>query len=661
MLAVLPLAALVLLSLLSHRRGKDWREAVLLASVLWGVLLTAMTEGLSAFRAISPISLTCLWGTTALALGFLYFRRVSPRTLKVGGFPRWEKVPPFAGVLVLGVVLLVAFIGVIAIVAPPNTWDSMTYHMSRVAHWAQNQSVAHYPTYNLPQLFHPPLAEFMILHFQVLSGGDYFANLVQWLCMAGSIVGTSLIARQLGANWQGQVLAAVLTVSIPMGILQASSTQNDYAVCFWIVCLAHFTLQAVQDKLTLGNALKVGATLGLAILTKSSGYILAFPFLVWLFLATLRPLGLRFWKPWLVVTVLFFALNLNHYLRNLNLFGSPLGTPPNFTREYKIEVYSLPVFISNVVRNLSLHSDIVRYFNLQGFITPLTGKVQRAIDLLHTFLGLDPNDPRTTFPNNSYQVPGISFDENVAGNPLHLLLILAAIVLALAIQRLRTQRLLMGYGAAIVGSFVLLCLLLKIQPYHSRHHLAMFVLFAAFVGTVFSQAIPQKVVNLLAVVILVSCLPWALNNSIRPVVGEKTIFNTSRIEQYFMARPQLFLPYQDAVRQVQEKSCRNVGLSLGPGNRVGNEYWEYPFWVLFQDAQKPAVNLEHLNPQNISDRKSTVPLHQTFSPCAVIGIRVKDDPRLGTQEVFRGSVFDRVWEGEPVGVYLPVASGQSPQ
>lgn len=46
-----------------------------------------------------------------------------------------------------------------------------TYHMSRVAHWAQNRNVEHYPTPIVRQLFQPPWAEFAILQSYVLTGG----------------------------------------------------------------------------------------------------------------------------------------------------------------------------------------------------------------------------------------------------------------------------------------------------------------------------------------------------------------------------------------------------------------------------------------------------------------------------------------------------------
>jgi hypothetical protein len=91
--------------------------------------------------------------------------------------------------LLLSIGLIFVLTGLIAIVSPANTWDSMTYHMSRVVHWIQNQGLAHYPTSILRQLHQNPWAEIAILHFQILSNGDRFANLIQWLSMIGASMG----------------------------------------------------------------------------------------------------------------------------------------------------------------------------------------------------------------------------------------------------------------------------------------------------------------------------------------------------------------------------------------------------------------------------------------------------------------------------------------
>ncbi len=111
----------------------------------------------------------------------------------------------------------------------------MTYHLPRVMHWLQSESVAHYYTPITRQLYQPPFAEYAIAHIISLTRTDRFAFLVQWLALFGSAVGVSVIARQLGCGPLGQALAATIFVTAPMAILQGSSTQNDLVVTFWIV------------------------------------------------------------------------------------------------------------------------------------------------------------------------------------------------------------------------------------------------------------------------------------------------------------------------------------------------------------------------------------------------------------------------------------------
>src|SRR5207247_2483992 len=96
------------------------------------------------------------------------------------------------------------------------------------------------PTVNLRQLVLGPGAELIVLHLQILSGGDRLANLVQWLAYAGLVAGASLVARELGAGRRGEFFAASLAASIPMAILQASSTQTDAVAALWLVCLLVF-------------------------------------------------------------------------------------------------------------------------------------------------------------------------------------------------------------------------------------------------------------------------------------------------------------------------------------------------------------------------------------------------------------------------------------
>jgi hypothetical protein len=73
MLALLPLSCFVLLFFGFSRRclpGKAagcWRTGFLAAALVWGCLVTAQTEFLSFFQAITPPWLSLLWTAALLA------------------------------------------------------------------------------------------------------------------------------------------------------------------------------------------------------------------------------------------------------------------------------------------------------------------------------------------------------------------------------------------------------------------------------------------------------------------------------------------------------------------------------------------------------------------------------------------------------------------
>lgn len=651
MFAILPIIEWILLFLLFWNPDRDWRGAFLSATVTGGLILAGFTELLSLFRGLTFFGVVILWSFSLVFSILMYWRLLQQgrRILSLEFISR-SKLKISSLILLGGVGFIMATVGVIAVVAPPNTWDSMTYHMSRVVHWMQNQSVAHYPTYNLPQLFHPPFAEFGIMHFQILSGGDRFANLIQWFSAMGSIIGTSLIAKQLGSGERGQVFTAVFCATLPMGILQASSTQNDYAVSFWLVCLTHYVVWGLSEvKPSIHVLLGIGASTGLAVFTKSSGYIYAFPFLMLFFTVELYRRHWQVFRKLSIVVSVFLTINISHYLRNIDLFKTPLGTPDNFTVEYKVEVYSMPTFISNFVKNLSLHSDIIRHLQLQEFVTPLTGKVAKAIELFHGLLGVDLNDPRIT--DTQYTVPGISLDENTAGNPLQLLLIFIALALALIfISSLKNRQQVLSYAIATIAGFLLLCLLLKIQPYQSRHHLAAFVLFSPVVGFIFEETLNQYLLMAIAALLISMSTPWIFENKFRPIMADSNIFNTARLELYFTNRHHLKAPYFEAVNVIKSTKCQNIGLSLGTGESVGNSYWEYPLWPLLASENVKFNRIQHINPNNVSDQKSDVYPNQNFQSCAIIAVRL--DHEKIDQFVINQQVFIPIWSSDPVMVLV---------
>ena len=165
--------------------------------------------------------------------------------------------------------------------------------------------------------------------------------------------------------------------------------------------------------------------------------------------------------------------------------------------------------------------------------------------------------------------------EDIAGNPLHLLLILYALVAVCASGALRRGPVLLYAGVLVVG-FLLFCLVLKWQPWHSRLHLPLFVLWAPAVSIALSQGWSRRIGQGAAAVLLVVALVLIGYNETRPLYGPRSIFFTERADQYFATRP-FGADYRAAIRYLNAQPHRHIGLVLGANA------WEYPFWALLKD------------------------------------------------------------------------------
>jgi 4-amino-4-deoxy-L-arabinose transferase-like glycosyltransferase len=577
-----------------YRKGHDRRTSFLAASLVWGVFLTLITEVLSLFDELCLPWLLSTWGVLTIFL-LLIFSKLLPSEKKT----KKMVIPKMSGFLkavTIGILSIVFLTLITALVAPPNTSDSMTYHMARVVHWIQNQSVAHYQTNITRQLWLPPWAEYAITHFFILANGDLLANLIQWFSMLGCLIGVTLITRELGGDIRAQIFSCAVAVSIPMGILQSSSTQNDYVVSFWIVCLVYFLLR-FNKKNSLFNCIGAAAGLGLAILTKGTAYIYSFPFLFLFivpFFKTKRTKNyLKQWFSYVLIFILLFTIiNIGHFVRNTALFGNPVTTD---RISMSNDVFTLSTLVSNAIRNISLHTPIPS--------KPIHTMMATSVKNIHKFLGIKINDPNTTWKWKRYMYPRFTLHEDKSGNPLHLILIVFSIAFGFIKKHLRQIPRFLFYLSCLLLGFFLFCLYLKWQPWHSRLHLPLFVLWAPIIGFVLSTLRKNTVSNVLIVIVLLSSLPWVLCGNPRPLLGKHSIFTTDRITQYFRTRPDVQSSYQKSARFISNYGCSNIGLAIN-----GND-WEYPIWVLIKKYAKQIPRIEHVQVTNKSKRYTPTNFH----------------------------------------------------
>jgi hypothetical protein len=636
MLAILPLCLLLFLYVIFTQKDSCWRRSLLSAFLAWGVMLSIITELLSLGKLLTFDWLVWIWLSIDFIAAYICFVSIK-KSNPIFNQKDILNQSSFSIFLLCGIAFIIGIVGVVAWSSPPNNWDSMVYHMPRVVHWQQNHSLTYYPVNVLRQLYQSPWAEFAILHLQILSGGDRLANFVQWFGMVGSIVGVSLIAKQIGANVRGQIFAAVVCATIPMGILQGSSTKNDYVVSLWLVCFAYYTLLMINSRLSLIHSIAIGASLGLAISTKGTAYIYALPFCLWLPIALAKHKLRQLSNHVLVISSLVILLNICHSIRNFNLFGSLIAVGEE---KYSNDFFGISVFLSNIIRNISLHLLVPSWS--QPFSTSIAKAVEQVIGIIHLGLGLDVSNPQTTWVGTKFAVTSFEnlLHEDYTSNFIHLLLIISTIIVVLMTKRIGRQKQQIVYLAIVGSTFLLFCFLLKWQPWHSRLHLPLFVLLSAFVGTVLSDITYNKLVNFILIILILSSIPWLVSNQTRSLTSQNNILNTSRIDGYFNVNSILRKPYIDAAKFIKSQGCTEVGLSIG-----GND-WEYPFWVLLDRDKKESVRIEHVDVTNISNKAS----HsiKKFTPCAIIYTNTTDLQN----KVSSDGNYSRKWFADPVSVSI---------
>ena len=371
--------------------------------------------------------------------------------------------------------------------------------------------------------------------------------------------------------------------------------------------------------------------MGLALLTKTTAYIFAFPFLAWLGISLLKPLNIKGVIRLAIAMVMVIVINFGQYMRNGNLFGNPFGiTGDKQDSVYTNETINVPAFTSNVIRNMSFHLRIPS--------TEFNAEIYTLINKVHQKIGVSPDDPRTTWPGTKFSITNALFHEDQAGNFTHFILLLICIVSYVILPKKNHNVNL--YFAMLIFGFSLFCLILKWQPWNSRLELPLFVLSSSYIGYVISFWRP-RFATLLGIWLLLSCLPWVFYNQIKPLYRPDNIFNTNRTEQYFYSNLEIKQAYFEAVKYLNNANCSNVGLLLG------GDDWEYPLWMIMDPNMDNGLVLEHVNVTNNSSRyANTIPERNL---CAVFSTWDIDHETLTVE----GRTFTKSWQLDPVSVFLP--------
>ncbi|MCU0338708.1 MAG: glycosyltransferase family 39 protein [Spirosomaceae bacterium] len=522
----------------------------LVKTLLAGGMLTYLsTELLSFFNLLNTSAIAAFWGLVVLAVAWgcwqtgsqliaVTARAAPPQNASDSTNTR---VRAYLWGVVIVYLLPLLFL---AIYAPPNNTDSVNYHLARVVFWLQNQNVEHYPTVYIQQLYHNVFSEYILLHVMALSGWeDYVVNLVQYVAMLGSVAVVSLLAQQLGLNTRLQVLVGVLQLTLPIGILESTTTQNDYLANFLFLAFLYFGLQLMQKSTPYVQAmLWMAVALALGGLAKYTVLLFGLPVCVWIGVVCLRTRPFSQSVQILVVTSLTLVLVFGPFFkRNYDLFDNVLGAAagsPLFTEEVATERVSPATVVSGVVKNIALHLGLPNQAYNQA--------IDRAVGSLHEWLKVPLDDPQLIF--DKYYTRFI-IQEDMSGNPWHFVLIMSALIMLWVKGFWRLKRrdqyseMLILSLCAVVG-FVIYCALIKFQFYNSRTQMPFFSM--GFLWTAFVlKKIPQKWLNTLMLVFLVAGLPYIFTNY------NKTLLPLRQVSKYVLGYVPKYLCISAKAEEVQ--------------------------------------------------------------------------------------------------------------
>jgi hypothetical protein len=381
---VLALAAFVFSAYLftnaSHPSGAP--EFLLYFFPVLCALVCLAGYALSALNALNQVGAWALAGgllcvTAVLETWFLaetWF--LMPRLLiNHGGFSPTPAEKRLIAPLILTVAVLALVNFDLALHVAPMNWDSMTYHLARMAYYLQHGNLAYFDANYWAQVTHPTNSSLLLI-FAYLTGqrNENLTQLVQFASYLVAITAVYGICRKLGHGRYAGLFAALVFALLTECLMESNTTQNDMQLTA-MVGITTYGLLAYREgrarKYLLLAALGVGLALGM----KSSTFTVG-PALAVLALYALLPPGwvaaLRYrllhkgapvsvaWRRVAADFGVLIAALLGAgcalalpagYVENVRVYGNPIGT--EYVRKlHAFEGEPLPYILENGTKNL---------------------------------------------------------------------------------------------------------------------------------------------------------------------------------------------------------------------------------------------------------------------------------------------------------------------
>jgi len=596
---------LLLVVLLGKNNFSGVAETIIKTTLLFSGILFFITELLSGFHSLNLLSLGIFWGTFNGLLMVFLLRNHGKKTLLLMA----QKIKSYHQTLLLKEKLLVGVLLVLlcllfiqGLLYPPNNWDSLTYHMSRIMYWIGNESVDYFPTHILRHLYQPPFAEYFILNINVLNGNDFLSNsvelffLIQCLVVIYATLSMFQIARLL------KLLALFLAVTIPAVELQSTTTKNDIVCAFFVLSALFYTLKIFKNN-SVNNSVFLGLSVGLGFITKGTAYVFMAPILAFygfhvlsvsLKEKSIKPIGLG-----ALAMVLALSLNIKHYSRNYALNESFLNIDDTEAKAYANEKMNGKLLFSNLIKNSGLHLG----YPVEEYCDTLIRKTHKAI-------GVSIDDKNLNYLGIPYQSARAAVThEDYVTNTVHFILWVFAFFFLVfhflfSKTRNKTEMIIV---AVLVAQILLFTGYLKWQPWHTRLHIPIFILLVIPITMACQKAKWYRgIVWVSMPLLLYSFIFYFLYNNLRPIqnnpIYTKNVrIDDNRFKKYFANQLHLYPEYKAILEELYDSNPKKVGLKMMD--------WEYPLFnaYYYDHLQLIAIDVNN-NTGSLSQKNNDIDL-----------------------------------------------------
>ena len=599
------------------------------------------------------------WSILGLATAFVNFliviskgdNKQPPTWLKLSSRPShvitsvknlYKEISHFEGLILMPLILTVLLLGctnlVVIVFSAPHNWDSMTYHLARVAYYLQHNNMNYFDANYWAQVIHPKNSSLLNLYTYLVSGrNENLTQLVQFISYWVAICSVYAISRKVGNSKTQSVFAATVGALLTEWLMQATTTQNDMILTVYMGATVYFlfAFRETHKWKYLGlTALGVGLSIG----TKASSFL---PLLsvalvaLYTFFQSKANLHRRLRDFAILVgctliAVCIFALP-SGYIENYRNFGHPIG-PDNVRAIHAFEGKPISYIARNGTKNLIRYG--FEFLSLDGM--PPISPVRQVQTMMRFFpekvvrrLGIDlETSEATRAPFNLQKLPHSHEDSSywgIFGFGLVWIMVLLSIVGVIKSTDIRVLSLaavLFLLSQAYSGPY---------DPWRGRYFTICAVFAAPTIGLSL-QAKPRFVRAYLLLIVWIGCLSAVSaivlreNSTLISISYQDkhrtSIFTMSRMEQLTRNRNTYYEPLEAFDRLVPANATVAVFLH--------GDSFEYPLFGKNLTRTIIPINSFNKGLQPIPSIAEYLLYTQNGFPCPVL-----DDVHLGSDWYLR--------------------------